>query len=85
VAILGLAAYMRADIPFEKRRDFFVYMDEFQIQLPLLQGKSVSLRRNAGAWILISLRFLAHTNMRRGHFHTLSQRRFPRAPLQTRN
>ncbi|HZS53840.1 MAG TPA: type IV secretion system DNA-binding domain-containing protein [Bryobacteraceae bacterium] len=30
VTTIGLAAYSRADIPPEKRRDFFVYIDEFQ-------------------------------------------------------
>jgi hypothetical protein len=30
VATLGLAAYTRVDTPPEKRRDFFVYIDEFQ-------------------------------------------------------
>lgn len=30
VTTIGLAAYSRADMPAEKRRDFFVYVDEFQ-------------------------------------------------------
>jgi len=30
VTTIGLAAFSRADIPAEKRRDFFVYIDEFQ-------------------------------------------------------
>ncbi len=30
VTTIGLAAYTRADMPAEKRRDFFVYVDEFQ-------------------------------------------------------
>jgi len=30
VTTIGLAAFSRADIPAEKRRDFFVYVDEFQ-------------------------------------------------------
>jgi type IV secretory pathway TraG/TraD family ATPase VirD4 len=30
VTTLGLAAYTRADTPIEDRRDFFVYIDEFQ-------------------------------------------------------
>jgi len=30
VTTIGLAAYSRADVPFENRRDFFVYIDEFQ-------------------------------------------------------
>src|SRR6202023_1054061 len=30
VTIIGLAAYSRADMPADKRRDFFVYVDEFQ-------------------------------------------------------
>ena len=30
VTTIGLAAYTRADIPPHKRRDFFVYVDEFQ-------------------------------------------------------
>ena len=30
VTTLGLAAYSRADMPAEERRDFFVYIDEFQ-------------------------------------------------------
>jgi hypothetical protein len=30
VATIGLAAYSRADIPAADRRDFFVYIDEFQ-------------------------------------------------------
>ena len=30
VTTLGLAAFSRADTPLEKRRDFFVYVDEFQ-------------------------------------------------------
>ena len=30
VTTIGLAAFSRADIPVEKRRDFFVYVDEFQ-------------------------------------------------------
>lgn len=30
VTTIGLAAYTRADIPANKRRDFFVYVDEFQ-------------------------------------------------------
>src|SRR6266550_5033133 len=30
VTTIGLAAYSRADIPQEQRRDFFVYVDEFQ-------------------------------------------------------
>jgi hypothetical protein len=30
VTTLGLAAYSRADIPADRRRDFFVYIDEFQ-------------------------------------------------------
>jgi type IV secretory pathway TraG/TraD family ATPase VirD4 len=30
VTTIGLAAYSRADIPADERRDFFVYVDEFQ-------------------------------------------------------
>src|SRR3984893_6612865 len=30
VTTIGLAAYSRADQPFQERRDFFVYIDEFQ-------------------------------------------------------
>jgi type IV secretory pathway TraG/TraD family ATPase VirD4 len=30
VTTIGLAAFSRADVPGEKRRDFFVYVDEFQ-------------------------------------------------------
>ena len=30
VTTIGLAAYTRADIPSAQRRDFFVYIDEFQ-------------------------------------------------------
>ena len=30
VTTIGLAAYSRADTPADKRRDFFVYVDEFQ-------------------------------------------------------
>jgi hypothetical protein len=30
VTTFGLAAFSRADVPGEKRRDFFVYVDEFQ-------------------------------------------------------
>ena len=30
VTTIGLAAFSRADLPAEKRRDFFVYIDEFQ-------------------------------------------------------
>jgi hypothetical protein len=30
VTTIGLAAFSRADMPIEKRRDFFVYVDEFQ-------------------------------------------------------
>src|SRR5258708_990768 len=30
VTTIGMAAYSRADIPADKRRDFFVYIDEFQ-------------------------------------------------------
>jgi type IV secretory pathway TraG/TraD family ATPase VirD4 len=30
VTTIGLAAYTRADMPADKRRDFFVYVDEFQ-------------------------------------------------------
>jgi hypothetical protein len=30
VTTIGLAAFSRADLPPEKRRDFFVYVDEFQ-------------------------------------------------------
>ncbi len=30
VTTIGLAAFSRADMPSEKRRDFFVYVDEFQ-------------------------------------------------------
>jgi hypothetical protein len=30
VTTIGLAAYTRADTPIAKRRDFFVYIDEFQ-------------------------------------------------------
>src|SRR5712671_6374154 len=30
VTTIGLAAYSRADTPEEKRKDFFVYVDEFQ-------------------------------------------------------
>ena len=30
VTTIGLAAFSRADMPAEKRRDFFVYVDEFQ-------------------------------------------------------
>jgi len=30
VTTIGLAAYTRADMPVEKRRNFFVYVDEFQ-------------------------------------------------------
>jgi type IV secretory pathway TraG/TraD family ATPase VirD4 len=30
VTTIGLAAYSRADIPLERRRNFFVYVDEFQ-------------------------------------------------------
>jgi type IV secretory pathway TraG/TraD family ATPase VirD4 len=30
VTTIGLAAYTRADVPQENRRDFFVYVDEFQ-------------------------------------------------------
>jgi type IV secretory pathway TraG/TraD family ATPase VirD4 len=30
VTTIGLAAFSRADVPQEKRRDFFVYVDEFQ-------------------------------------------------------
>jgi hypothetical protein len=30
VTTIGLAAFSRADMPAQKRRDFFVYVDEFQ-------------------------------------------------------
>jgi hypothetical protein len=30
VTTIGLAAFSRADVPSEQRRDFFVYVDEFQ-------------------------------------------------------
>src|SRR5207245_4183192 len=30
VTTIGLAAFSRADMPIQKRRDFFVYVDEFQ-------------------------------------------------------
>jgi len=30
VTTIGLAAFSRADVPIDKRRDFFVYVDEFQ-------------------------------------------------------
>ena len=30
VTAIGLAAFSRADMPAEERRDFFVYVDEFQ-------------------------------------------------------
>jgi hypothetical protein len=30
VTAIGLAAYSRADMPDSQRRDFFVYIDEFQ-------------------------------------------------------
>jgi type IV secretory pathway TraG/TraD family ATPase VirD4 len=30
VTTIGMAAYSRADMPVDKRRDFFVYIDEFQ-------------------------------------------------------
>jgi len=30
VTAIGLAAYSRADMPDTQRRDFFVYIDEFQ-------------------------------------------------------
>lgn len=41
VTTLGLAAYSRAELPADERRDFFVYVDEFQNVTTLAIAKPV--------------------------------------------
>jgi hypothetical protein len=58
VTTIGLAAYTRADIPSAQRRDFFVYIDEFQSFTTLALANMLSELRKYRVGFTIAHQFL---------------------------
>lgn len=58
VTTIGLAAYTRADIPAERRSDFFVYVDEFQSFTTLALANMLSEMRKYRVGFTIAHQFL---------------------------
>ncbi len=58
VTSLGLAAFSRADMPAERRRDFFVYVDEFQTFTTLAVVNMLSELRKYRAGFTIAHQYL---------------------------
>jgi type IV secretory pathway TraG/TraD family ATPase VirD4 len=59
VTTIGLAAYTRADQPPEKRRDFFVYADEFQSMTTLAMANMLSELRKYRVGFTVAHQYLA--------------------------
>jgi hypothetical protein len=59
VTALGLAAYSRADIPEEKRRPFFIYIDEFQNFTTLSIANMLSELRKFRVGMILAHQYLA--------------------------
>jgi type IV secretory pathway TraG/TraD family ATPase VirD4 len=59
VTTIGLAAYTRADQPPEKRRDFFVYADEFQSMTTLAVANMLSELRKYRVGFTVAHQYLA--------------------------
>jgi type IV secretory pathway TraG/TraD family ATPase VirD4 len=59
VTTIGLAAYTRADQPPEKRRDFFVYADEFQSMTTLAVANMLSELRKYRVAFTVAHQYLA--------------------------
>lgn len=59
VTTIGLAAYTRADSPIEDRRDFFVYIDEFQSATTLALANMLSELRKYRVAFTVAHQFLA--------------------------
>jgi type IV secretory pathway TraG/TraD family ATPase VirD4 len=58
VTTIGLAAYTRADMPADKRRDFFVYVDEFQSFTTLALANMLSEMRKYRVGFTIAHQYL---------------------------
>ncbi|MCP3475051.1 type IV secretory system conjugative DNA transfer family protein [Bradyrhizobium sp. CCGUVB1N3] len=58
VTTLGLAAYTRVDVPAEKRRDFFIYIDEFQSFTTLALANMLSELRKYRVGFAVAHQFL---------------------------
>lgn len=58
VTTLGLAAYTRVDTPSEKRRDFFIYIDEFQSFTTLALANMLSELRKYRVGFAVAHQFL---------------------------
>jgi type IV secretory pathway TraG/TraD family ATPase VirD4 len=58
VTTIGLAAYTRVDTPPEKRRDFFVYIDEFQSFTTLALANMLSDNRKYRVGFVITHQYL---------------------------
>jgi type IV secretory pathway TraG/TraD family ATPase VirD4 len=58
VTTIGLAAFSRADMPAEKRRDFFVYVDEFQTFTTLAVANMLSELRKYRTGFTIAHQYL---------------------------
>ena len=62
VARIGLAALSRADIPEKKRRDFYVYLDEFQSFTTLSLATMLSELRKYRVSMVVSHQYLAQVD-----------------------
>jgi hypothetical protein len=58
VTTIGLAAFSRADMPSEKRRDFFVYVDEFQTFTTLAVANMFSELRKYRVGFIVAHQYL---------------------------
>ena len=58
VTMLGLAGLARADFPDEKRRDFFIYLDEFQTFTTLALVNMLAELRKYGVGLVLANQFL---------------------------
>lgn len=58
VTTIGLAAYSRADTPAEQRRDFFVYVDEFQTFTTLAVANMLSELRKYRVGMILAHQYL---------------------------
>jgi len=63
VTSLGWAAFSRADVPEEKRRDFFVYLDEFQNFTTLSLATMLSELRKYRVGLVLAHQYLAQLEL----------------------
>lgn len=59
VTAIGLAALSRADLPEERRRPFFLYLDEFQNVTTLAMAEMLSELRKYGVGLVMAHQYLA--------------------------